>query len=190
MSLADPKTTRDQKDHALSMYLFERGADSMSFLTDIIRYKGEYTKESRVFQSRMRFDFESFVTMFINHLLGQGERIGKAFGIDIREEKKGYEAWLALPNNKGKNLNYRHYDMNYTDVEDALIESAIYDIDEADRLQRAVDNITQARMAQKGYGVYTDNAGRPFSINDPELDEIIKKDRELQEQAEKEQEWQ
>ena len=67
-----------------------------------------------------------------------------------------------------------------------LIESAIYDIDEANRLQEAVDNIAKARMAQKGYGIYVDKRGQPYSVNDLELDEIIKKDREIIDEAEKE----
>ena len=192
IALADPDKTRDQKDHALSMYLFERGHENLSMLTDLYRYKGEHTKESRVFQSRMRYDFESFVTNFVMHLESSAFRIGKIFHVDIYGEKKAFEDWLRLPNNKERGYGYRDFRMftnNSLESQEgmALIEMAIYDIDEAEKLQKAVDNITKARMAQKGYGIYVDKRGQPYSVNDLDLDEIIKKDREIIDEAEKEQ---
>lgn len=188
VALANPDLSREKKDHALSMYLWERGAENSSLLVDLMRYKGEHTKESRVFQSRMRFDFESFVAIFISHLVGQAERLGKTLGIDIREEKSAFENWLHLPNNTEKEYTYlNYYQSNASEIDldrVALIEMAMYDLDQADSLRKSVDRITQARMARQGGGIYVDRNGRPFNANDPDIEEIVKKDRELQQEAE------
>lgn len=196
IALANPDLNRDQKDHALSMYLFERGKDSMSMIVDLMRYKGEHTKESRVFQSRMRYDFEAFVNTFIIHLQNQATRIGKIFKVDIREEKQKLTEWLKLPNNNGKGYTYLDYCQTHNAEQidrinslesTALIEAAIYDLDEANRLRKAVDTITNARMASMGYGIYISKAGQPFNTNDPDLDEVLRQDREIIKQAEEEQ---
>lgn len=189
MALADPKITRDQKDHALSMYMFERGAENSSMLIDLFRYKGEHTKESRVFQSRMRFDFESFVNMFTDYLRNQSRLLGLTLDVNIYEEKQKFIKWLELPNNKDKSYTYIDYfkttSKNKLATERAaLIEMAIYSLDEAERLAKNVENIATARMATKGFGIYVDSRGRPFNVNDPEIDDIIKKDREIQQEAE------
>lgn len=195
--------SREKKDFYLSMYLFERGKDSMSMITDLFRYKGEHTKESRVFQSRMRFDFEAFVTIFLQHLIDGASRIGKIFKVNIGGERAEFEAWIKqkIEDAKENELNWiRQLDYSdfcdaliddqrheYSEEKRALIQGAIFDLDEAESIRKSVDNITKARMAQQGFGVYVDKNGRPFSVNDEGLDEIIKQDRELQQQAEEEQ---
>lgn len=188
IALADPNLKRDQKDHALSMYLFERGAENSSMLIDLFRYKGEHTKESRVFQSRMRFDFEAFVSMFTNYLKNQSRLLGLTLGVNIPNEKKKFEDWLKLPENKDRANSYIDYQKStkkkFTVDRVALIEMAIYSLDEAERLAKNIENIANARMATKGYGIYVDKSGHPFNVNEPGLDEIIKKDRELQQEAE------
>lgn len=197
IALANPDLKRDQKDHALSMYLFERGAENSSMLIDLFRYKGEHTKESRVFQSRMRFDFEAFVSMFTSYLRNQSRLLGLTLGVNIKEEKEKFQKWLELPKNKnrfseGIPLTYVDYFKTTSNSKNklvieraALIEMGIYSLDEAERLAKNVENIANARMATKGYGIYVDKRGRPFNVNEPGLDEIIKQDRELQEEAEK-----
>ena len=62
--LADPNINREQKDAVTSLYLFERGKESSSFLMDLFQSRGTMVKESRQFQSRMQFDWEFFVNMF------------------------------------------------------------------------------------------------------------------------------
>lgn len=194
IALANPDLKRDQKDHALSMYLYERGAENTSMLVDLMRYKGEHTKESRVFQSRMRFDFESFVTTFTNYLRTQSQLLGLTLGVNIAQEKEKFIIWLKEfkeknPDN-GKRLCYLDYIKAISKSKKipaeraALIEMAIYSQDEAENLTNAVNRIATARMVAKGYGIYVDRRGRPFNVNDPEVDEIIKKDREIEKEAE------
>lgn len=190
MALADPNLKREQKDHVLSMYLWERGKESASFLVDLMRYKGQYSKESRVFESRMRFDFESFVSSFVTHLQRQAERIGKALGVDILLERNKFEEWLKMPNNKGKGLTYYDHCQSkgkkkIISVERAaMIEQAIYDLDEAEQLLYQIERIKQSRTAQKGGGIYVSRNGRPYSTNDENIDDLIKEDRKLQREAE------
>lgn len=187
--LADPDKTRDQKDHALSMYAFERGAQNLSMLTDLYRYKGEHTKESRIFQSRMHLDFETFVNSFTKYLHNQSRLLGITLGIDIDKEKESFENWLKIEENKKQGYTYKDYCttkemvMTADKPKIALIEMAIYAQDEANVLIKAIEDLANARMAMKGGGIYLDKNGQPFSVNDPNLDEIIKKEREIEQEA-------
>ena len=184
VALANPKLKQEQKDQVLSMYLFERGKESASFITDLMAYKGQYTKEGRVFQSRMRYDFEAFVGSFTRYLENQSRLLGITLGVDIAEEKTKFEAWLKLPNNKEKNYSYKDFNHSADVSRVALIELALYAFDEAKALREVIQRIVQAREAQKGGGIYVNQQGRPYSVNDPNLDEIIKADRQLQQEAE------
>lgn len=208
VALADPKVTREQKDHFLSMYLWERGSENSSFMVDLIRYKGEHTKESRLFSARTKMDFDAFVGSFTHYLQEQSNLLGITLGVDIDSEKKLFENWLQEKRDfdkkiKDKNPDYvmpsYHYidfamvmkdrankpfsdEFNETDrMKAALIEMAIYSFDEANRLRMAMDNITKARQAMKGGGIYVDRMGRPYDANDPALDEVIKAERKIQE---------
>lgn len=191
-ALVDPKTTRDQKDFAVSMYLYERGKESTSMIVDLMRYKGEHTKETRVFKSQMRFDFEMFVSSFTTFLTNQSRLLGITLGLDIRNERAKFQAWLSLENNKGKG--YSYLDFWASDSEPvsseaksriALIEMAIMSLDESEKLANAVERIAKARMQEKGYGVYINRQGRPYTVNDPEIEEAVKKDRESTANAQK-----
>lgn len=190
MALADPNLSRDRKDHALSMYLWERGAQSASLIADIMRYKGQYSKENQVFQARMRFDFEAFVNSFTNYLDNQAHLLGITLCIDIPKEKKEFEAWLKVGENAGKGYTYKDfYEITekkhelWTETKLALVELALYAQDEADALKKAIQNIQVARMAMKGGGIYVDKQGKPYSVNDPALEDIIKAEKEIDKQA-------
>lgn len=189
--LMDPKLSRDRKDHALSMYLFERGAQNVSMIIDLFRYKGEHSKQSQVFQSRMRLDFETFVNSFVAYLDNQSRLIGITLGVDIKKEKEDFEKWIKLPGNLKKGYTYldfcksRQSDVKFNTQRIALIEMAIYSQDESDALIKGIEDLVKARMAMKGGGVFVDKSGKPYSVNDPELDDIIKKEREIEDEAEK-----
>lgn len=191
MALADPNVPRDQKDHALSMYLWGRGAESASMIVDIMRYKGEHTKETRVFKSQMRFDFEAFVKMTSEHLREQAERTASMLGIDLKEEISAFRTWLELPNNKGMSYTYRDFVIATCDGYEengrpnasdrsacALISQAIFDLGQAQRLDQSRDNIAKAREREKGGGIYVDSKGRSFAVDDPQMDDVVKADRE------------
>lgn len=169
------------------MYLYERGAHGASMIVDIMRYKGQHTKESHVFQQRVRLDFESFVNSFVLYLQNQSRMLGITLGVNIDDEKKKFQDWLK--NNKGTYIDYFKDTVDSKTVNTqrvALIEMALYAQDEADALVKAVENIANARMAMKGGGIYIDKAGKPYSVNDPALDDIIKKERDIEREAEQE----
>jgi len=63
---------------------------------------------------------------------------------------------------------------------------AIHALDEADVLRANVRKLADARMRDKGRGIYINAAGVPYTMDDPKLDEIIKADRESTAEAQKE----
>lgn len=193
VALADPNLGRDQKDHALSMYLWGRGAESASLIVDLMRYKGAHTKETRVFKSQMRFDFEAFIKMTAEHLREQAERVAKIMGVNLSEEIEAYKEWLSKPNNKGKEYTYWDFlkatanPHGITDpVKAAMISEAIFGFAHAERLDQSRDNIAKAREREKGGGIYIDSKGRAYSIQDPQMEDVVKADREASAEIENE----
>lgn len=184
VALADPNLSREKKDHALSMYLWERGAESSSLMVDLMRYKGQHSKQNQLFSSRMRLDFETFVNSFTGYLANQSRLIGLTLGVNIDEEKRAFENWLKLPGNSARGFTYRDFNNLGDRTHVALVEMAIYAYEEAESLRLAIDKIVKAREAMKGGGVYVDRMGRPYSVNDPGLEEIIKAERELEKENE------
>lgn len=178
LALADPNMTRDQKDHTISMYLYERGKDSASMMVDLMRYKGAHSKETRAFKSQMRFDFEMFVSLFTGHLTATAKDIGEALGFsNLNEIVSGYitnlkqekplslKDWLTAAHNK-----------TLSDEGLALLSIAIRNKTEADRLNESVKKTAEVRMKEKGFGIYIDSTGKPFTIFDKELSDVVQKD--------------
>jgi hypothetical protein len=194
LALLDTKKTQDQKDFVLSMYFWGRGSESVSMMVDLMRYKGEHTKETRVFKSQMRVDFEAFVTMFTEHLEQQALTTATILDIDLKKEIIGFKEFLSLPNNKNKNLTFWDYVCNNETkfsrplirLEAAMISQAIFQLDEAERLRRARQNITLAREREKGKGIYVSGAGKVYSVDDPLMDDVVKQDREETSKIERE----
>jgi hypothetical protein len=182
-ALANPDLTRDQKDFEISMYLYQRGAHNTSMLVDLFRYKGAHTKETRVFKSQIRFDFEQFVNSFTHYLDDQWRLLGIALGVNIQVEKERFEAWLKLPNNKEST--FKDFAPNWNPEKIALVEMAIHAKDEAELLRANVRKMADARMRDKGKGIYISTAGVPYTMNDPQLDDAIKADRESTAEAQK-----
>ena len=186
-TLADPNLTRDRKDHAISMYLYERGAHNTSMIVDLRRYKGAHTKETRVFKSQIRFDFEMFAQSFTRYLENQSRLLGITLDVDIQKERRDFAQWLALENNKGRGSTYVDYVCSKYDAGDisksarahyALIEMAIQSLEEAEHLRDGVARMTQAREKEKGKGIYIDRNGVPYDADDAALDDAVKADRE------------
>ncbi len=183
LALADKGKTRDQKDSILSMYLFERGKDNASFLMDLFRFKGEHTKETRMFKSQVRFDFEQFVATFCNHLDAMARMIVDELDINF-EDFKGYAKGYAeyLKNHLG--ASFRSYmvtiEKKGMDASSyVFMREAIGYISEADKLREVVKAVAKNREADRGKGIYLDASGRPYSIQDESIDihEIIDADR-------------
>lgn len=198
MALADPDLTRDRKDHIISMYLWERGKESSSFLVDLFRFKGEHTKETRAFKSQMRFDFEIFVSQFSKYIREQSRLIGITLGVDIFKERESYQNWLKEQRERGRKEDFTYIDFYEKDTppgipppigsqrtQIALIEMAITSLEEGERLVAQTQNVTKARERDAGKGIYVSREGKIFSHDDPDMDEIIKADRERRNELEK-----
>lgn len=190
VALADPTVTRDRKDFMLSMYMFERGRESASFVADIMRYKGAHTRETRVFKSQMRFDFEMLVTMLAGHMRDQALRTASILGLDLKATTKVYKDWLkeAPENAKCTYLDFvvARYEQKVTDAlltRCALVSQAIFDYEQAERIEEARKRITEAREREKGKGIYLSAEGKPYLHDDPELDDALLRDRELTAEA-------
>ena len=67
---------------------------------------------------------------------------------------------------------------NKTTLSDSYVNMANAMKQGADKIVDRMHKVTEERMAEKGYGIYLDNAGRPYSILDKDVDEVINKDRE------------
>jgi len=183
VALADPNMPRDRKDYTLSMYLWGRGAESASMMVDLMRYKGTHTKETRVFKSQMRFDFEALVDGLALHFETQAKNTAATLGIDLKQEIEGYRAWLKIGTSNAKTSYLDYYcGADAPSLQDRLycsqISQAIFQLDEAERLTAARKNIAAAREREKGKGIYVAPGGKIYSIDDPEFDEVVKADRE------------
>lgn len=184
--MVDPNLNRDQKDHLISMYLWERGKESSSFLVDLFRYKGEHTKETRAFKSQMRFDFEIFISQFSKYVRAQAEMVAKGLKVDLFKERDDFKAWLTLINNKGQDHDYLDFASlsSHTErrtrptVEKIMIQMAIYSLEEGEKWVQQVRNVANAREREKGKGIYVSKEGAIYTHDDPDMDEIIKADRE------------
>lgn len=194
--LADPDVSRERKDHELSMYMWERGGESMSMMVDLIRYKGQHSKESNVFKSQIRFDFEAFLNTFCMSLEDEVGIASKILDVDIAKERGDFYAFVAErqeADKKGKSSKRKEY--TYLDYyiyltqpsEDRMeivrmwslhIAKAIHAFDTAMLIRKRIDSLKDARERDRGKGIYLSASGRPYTLNDAELDDIIKADRE------------
>lgn len=196
LALVDPNLNRDQKDHLISMYLWERGKQDSSFLVDLFRYKGEHTKETRAFKSQMRFDFEIFISQFSKYVRAQAEMVAQGLNVDLFKERDDFKLWLSLENNKGKDYNFldysksdsgaisRHKDLIRAEL--LMIQMAIYSLEEGEKWTQQIRNVANAREREKGKGIYVSKEGAIYTHDDPDMDEIIKKDRERESELNKE----
>ncbi len=69
----DPNATNDQRNAAISNYLWAQGKENGSFLMELYRSKGEHTRETRAFKAQMRQDYEIFADFFIKFLNDFGD---------------------------------------------------------------------------------------------------------------------
>lgn len=197
--LADPDLTRERKDHELSMYMWERGGESMSMMVDLFRYKGQHSKEANVFKSQVRYDFEAFLSTFCMALEDQIDLASKILGLDVRQERNDFYSFvqerieLDQKDAKKNGEDYVRKDYTYLDfivyrdkekMTKAVrlwamqVAMAIHAYDTASLIRKRIDSIKDARERDKGKGIYLSASGRPYTLNDAELDDIIKADRE------------
>lgn len=159
MVMLSPDATKEQKDSWISNYLLERGKDNASFLAELFISKGTHVKETQAFKRQVRFDFESFANSIVILFQDMAEDIKREL------EVSGANEAITIP---------EHGDMR--------LYSSVFKI--AQRLEKGADlitkqreQITDARMREKGYGVYLDRSGKAYSIFDDEIEEAVKNDK-------------
>lgn len=201
--LADPNISRQRKDHELSMYMWERGGESMSMMVDLIRYKGQHSKESNVFKTQMRFDFDAFLTTFCMSLEDEIGLATKILAIDVEMERKDFYAFVterialdkktaAEAGEEYKRKDYTYWDYflykfpNSPDNEGFnvgrmwchQVALAIHAFDTALLIKQRLANLRDARERDRGRGIYLSESGRPYTLADADIEEIVKADRE------------
>lgn len=183
--LADKKLTQDQKDHAVSLYLVQRGKDSASMLVDLFRYKGQNTTETRAFKSQIRMDYEMLVNKIIFTFSNMSRQVLSSLDIPpLQEWGQDYYRWHKKKQNEGAThpLNYSSYywdkeKLEIDKVQSTLVDMALRFDAEAEVLSKEVERIKQNREKEKGWGIYVDKHGRAYDATDPDLQDAIKKDK-------------
>jgi hypothetical protein len=189
--MVSPTATRDQKDFMISQWLFERGLESASFLADLYRYKGEHTKETRAFKSQMRFDYEVIVKSLETFYRTTSALMFHEMFPDLELEtiKTSYLKYVAEQNEKGQPIvlsDFLPVGRDNSGVKLALLQNILQMSIEADLLTKKVEAVTKSRMAEKGWGIYIDSKGKPYSVNDSDILDIVKEDKERMEKIKNE----
>ena len=148
MIMLSPDATKDQKDSQLAAYLFERGRENASFLAELFVSKGTHEKSTQAFKRQIRWDFEVFANVV--------SILFKDIADDIKMEMAG-----------------DHYSIQklFERLAERLAKGA-------ELIEKKRADITEARMREKGFGVYLDRQGKAFSIFDDEIVDVVKGDKE------------
>lgn len=171
LALLDDKMSREQKDSMVSMLLFERGKEGASMLMDLWMYKGSHTKESRAFQSTMRFDFELFLQVFQTFMLDSSDLVFKSLPIAIVE--------VEGEDGKKKEVVQLTRDVEPNEIAIVLGEQARYFKMTSSLLGKRIRAEVEKRERAKGKGIYIDMDNKPYSVHeDGDIVEVVKKDRE------------
>lgn len=169
LALLDDTISREQKDSMISMFLFEKGKEGASMLMDLWSYKGQHTKESRAFNSQMRYDYEMFLHVFQMFMRDSHDLLWEMLplAVDVVEvdgKKKEIVKLTSTP--------------NLNDVVLALGQYARFHNMSADLLGERVKAETAKREAAKGKGIYIDLNNKPYSVTeDGDIVEVVAKDK-------------
>lgn len=150
MIMLSPDATKDQKDSILASYLFERGRENASFITELYISKGRLFTETQAFKKQMRWDFESFANM-----------ISLLFS-DMADD---------METNSIKRGGMIDYNLAFRQLAERLKKGS-------EIINKQREGITEARMREKGFGVYLDKNGKAFSIFDDEIEGVVHQERE------------
>jgi hypothetical protein len=170
IALLDPKVSREQKDSMVSMYLFEKGKEGASMLMDLWMYKGSHTKESRAFQSTMRFDFEMFLNTFQIFMNDSADLIFNNLPVEIVEVK----------DKEGKTKDIVRTTRVATTEELAITMGEIgrYFRMTSSLLGKRIRAEVDKRERAKGKGIYIGLDNKPYSVfEDGDVVEVVAKDK-------------
>lgn len=176
LALLDDKVNREQKDTMISMYLFEKGKEGASMLMDLWGYKGQHTKESRAFQSMMRFDFEMFLNAFEMYLHDAADKVFNTLPIEVVEVEQ------EVDGKKIKKEIVRCKDTNYArgvvEIMETMGEVARYQRMTATLLAKRIRAEVQKRERAKGKGIYVGMDNKPYSVfEDGDIVEVVQRDK-------------
>lgn len=163
--LANSNATREQKNSAISMYIFEEGKENASMIMDLWAYKGQHTKESRHFQGQVRRDIDIMTDTFALFMRDASERILAGLNFEIR----------SAPTTNKKVLHRLSKNVAAIDIADiisTLGDLALYFVQTADLIQAKMAEETMRREKEKGKGIYVDVKGGVFSVYE-EGNEIV-----------------
>lgn len=176
--LVTPELERNQKDAAIAQYLFQRGLESASFLSDLFMESGKFKKTTNAFKTQMRFDFELFAGTFVTFLKDTASAVATSLGEQrIIEDKAKLYASLK----KGETIDdfYRtkYLVSELSPEKRALIHLLLRFDAESELISSQIKKVTEQRMVEKGYGVYIDGTGKAYSILDADVVKKVEEDR-------------
>lgn len=173
--LANAKSTREQKDSIISMYLFERGKESASMMMDLWMYKGQHTKESRNFHAQMRHDVDIIAETLVMFMRDTSSKILDGLHFEIRTVKDP-------DTKKDKQIIHRLAKsvqaIEIAEVIETLGQMAFYFSQTAELITLKMTEERERRMKEKGYGIYVNPKGGVYSIyQDGDIVAEVERDR-------------
>lgn len=175
LTLLDDKMSREQKDTVVSMYLFEKGKHGASMLMDLWGYKGVHTKESRAFQSTMRFDFEMFLGVFQDFMRKSASLVFNNLPIKLVEIEAEDEDGKKCT----KEIVQVTRDVSPNEIAVVLGQFAQFHKIHGELISKRIRSEVEKRERAKGKGIYLSPDGKPYSIyEDGDIVEVVAKDRE------------
>lgn len=176
-ALLDPNMDSEKKDALMLNLIFSKGLESASFLGEMFRYKGQHTKETRVFKSQMRSDFTVLVSNWSLFLRETARAMFETYVSFV-----GFNAYASLEDVKNKYFdwikssgrsNFAEFDPTITLTEAMILLLAVRYDSEADFLDKQIKDVYDAREREKGKGIFVDSTGRAFDVNEKTHDEIV-----------------
>jgi hypothetical protein len=175
--LLSPQANQEQKDSLLSLYLFERGKESASFLAELFASKGQHTTETRAFKTQMRRDYEVIVDTLSSFMQLSAESIISAIDPEANLEDLEEEALGFLKKNKKATLVQFAATKYPTDKSlAALFLLSIRFHSESALLLEKVEEVLESRLKESKYGLYISPSGKVFDTKSPTFMEDIAND--------------
>jgi hypothetical protein len=171
--LMDPDATREQKDSVISMYLFEKGKEGASMLMDLWAYKGTHTRESRAFQSTMRFDFEMFLNAFQMFMRDSHDLIWNNLPLEVTQIEEEVDGKKV-----SKEIVQTTRTVEANEIAVVLGQYARYHNMTADLIGKRIRAEVEKRERSKGKGIYIGLNNKPYSLTeDGDIVEVVTKDK-------------